>query len=321
MLNDLNFVKGAVAKKDILPALTHFRIHNNIIRGYNGKIALSSPIQLNMNCQPKAIAFVKAIEACTGTVQLSMTPTGRVSIKSGTFKAFIDCDPGTFPEVEPEGDKIPLNGKLLIALKKLQPLIAEDDSRRWARGILFRGTSAFATNNAVLTEYWLGYNFPFDLNIPHDAVNELIRIGQEPISMQVTESSVTFHYEGNRWLRTQTYSTEWPDTDRVLNKQITTVEFPTDFFQSVMSLSPFVGKENRLYFNGNGISTATVDNEGASIELPGSPSCGCFNINHIKLLEKIATHFDCSYVATGGPLFFFGDNVRGAISGMREISC
>lgn len=316
MLDDLKFVQGAVAKKDIVPQLTHFRIKNGTIRGYNGKIALCSPIQLNIDCQPRAVPFIKAIEASRDTVQLSLTPTKRLSVKSGPFKALILCDEGDFPEVEPEGDMIQLNGSLLQALKVLEPLIAEDASRPWARGILFRGYSAYATNNVVLAEYWLGYQFPFDMNIPHDAVNELLRIKCEPIAMQVSKNSVTFHFENGRWLRTQTYSTEWPDIEKVLNREIAPAEAPQNFFGALTDLVPFVEKENRVYFLGDKIATATTDGDGASLEVPGIPQEGCFNIKMLRLIEDIATQFDFQYLPRG-PVMFFGNNVRGAIMGMR----
>ena len=44
MLKALKFVQGAVSKKDLVPALTHFRIENGTVRSYNGMLALCTPI-------------------------------------------------------------------------------------------------------------------------------------------------------------------------------------------------------------------------------------------------------------------------------------
>ena len=211
MLDALRFVQGAVAKKDFVPALTHFRVDRGTIRGYNGMLGLCCPIDLDLNVSPRAVPFIKAIQTCQDTIQLHVTPAGKLSVKSGKFKALVDCIQEDFPEVEPEGTSIELNGGLLAALKLLAPMIADDASRPWARGILFRGQSAFATNNIIIAEYWLGYHFPVEINIPRAAVVELLRIKEEPISMQIAENSATFHFSGNRWLRTQTHTTQWPD--------------------------------------------------------------------------------------------------------------
>lgn len=316
MLDILKFVKGAVAKKDIVPTLTHFRIHKGSITGYNGMIAISSPIDIGLDCQPKAADFIKAIETCKGIVHLSMTPAGRLTVKSGSFKAHINCVQEDFPDVKPEGQVVQLNGGLLTALKVLEPMIAEDASRPWARSILLRGQFAHATNNVVICQYWLGFDFPFDLGIPHATVNELIAIGEEPESVQFCENSVTFHYAGGRWIRTQTVVTEWPDIGRILDKSdIEPKDLPEDFGANLEILRPFVDDLSRCYFVEGCMATHKEDGEGARVEHEADvfPTEGCFNINQLRLVAKVATSADFNRQ----PVLFFGENLRGAVSQMR----
>jgi hypothetical protein len=151
MLEDLRFVQGAVAKKDLLPALTHFVMENGTVRGFNGTIALCSKIAFDLACKPKAEPLIRAINNCRDTVQLSLTPAGRLSVKSGGFKAFVDCVDGETPHVLPTGKFCPLDGVALLAgLKAVQPFIGDDASRPWANGVLLKGPSMFATNNVIL---------------------------------------------------------------------------------------------------------------------------------------------------------------------------
>ncbi len=316
MLADLKFVQGAIAKKDIIPTLTHFRIHDGRIKGYNGKIALCSNIEIGINCQPKAVDFVKAIQTCLdNTVHLNMTPAGRLTVKSGKFKAHINCVDEIFPDVEPEGEFIKLEGGIMVALRLLEPMIAEDASRPWARGILLRGQFAHATNNVVICQYWLGHNFPFDMVIPHDAVNELIRIGEEPIGLQMTENSVTFHFQNNRWLRTQTASTQWPAIEKVLDKEnINPKDLYPEFFTDLETLRPFVDDLSRCIFHDGFLATHIDEGIGARVEHNSDiPNGMCFNLNQLRLLVKVATSFDFEQ----SPALFFGENLRGAIVKMR----
>jgi DNA polymerase III sliding clamp (beta) subunit (PCNA family) len=315
MLDALKFVQGAVAKKDFVQALTHFHISGGFIKGYNGSLALCSPIDLDLEVTPKATPFIKAIATCKDTVQLNMTPAGRLSIKSGSFKAFVDCIDEAYPDVQPEGEILELDGTLLKALKKLNPFIADDASRQWARGIMFRGPSAFATNNVTLVEYWLGYNFPVEVNIPKPAVQELIRIGEEPTKVQVCENSMTFHYASGRWLRTQTYSTQWPDMGKVLDRDSTQQPFPEGFFEALGDLLPFADDLQRVYFLNTRMATVPDDGLGASVDLAGLPEQGIYNIKQLQLLEAIAETIDLSQYPA--PCLFYGDRVRGAIVGMR----
>ncbi len=316
MLDSLRFVQGAVAKKDFVPALTHFQIKDKFILGFNGMLGLRSPIALDLDVNPRAIQLIKAIQTCKDTIQLNLTAAKRLSVKSGKFKALIDCIEGDYPEIIPEGVEIPMNGDLLAGLKRLAPFIAEDASRPWARGILLRGRSGYATNNIIIVEYWLGYDFPVELNIPRAAVMELLRIGEEPVMLQLAEGSVTFHFPGDRWLRTQTYTTEWPDVLAILNRPSEPIQIPEGMWEAVEDLLPFVDEQGRLYFSDGAITTGHGDGAGAAVDIPGIKADGCFNAAQIQLLRGVAETLDLT--GYPGPCAFTGDRLRGAIVGIRK---
>lgn len=317
MLEALKFVKGAVARKDLVPVLTHFSISGGLIKGFNGRLALCSPIELELEALPRAAPFIKAVETCRETVQMHMTPAGRLAIKSGGFKAFIDCvEDGSFPEIEPDGFEIIPEPGFLEAVKTLAPFIADDASRPWARGILFRGPSAFATNNICLLEYWLGYNFPVEINVPQDAVREIIRIGEDPEKIQVTDTSATFHFSGSRWLRTQLFDLGWPDLAKVLERESSQQPVPENLFDALEELAPFVEKDGRVYLSPGALSTSTEEGSGALSEVEGIISDGCFNGKQLALLNGVADSIDLS--SYPAPCIFYGDRIRGAIIGMRQ---
>lgn len=316
MLDAIRFVQGSVARKGFVPELTHFNIANKTIRGFNGHLSLCSPIEFDLDVSPKAVPFVKAIQGCDETIQLNVTPTGKLSIKSGKFRAQIECLPSEFPEVLPEGEEIPLTRGIRDVLKKLLPFIAEDASRPWARGILLRGQSAFATNNINLVEYWLGYHFPVEINIPRSAVVELVRIGEEPTSMQLAENSCTFHFPGKRWLRTNLNSTDWPDVSRVLNmREPKLTQVPEDLWVALEKMEPFVDEMGRIYFSPGMLATADSDDASSTVQLPGSTGTGIYNIKQLLLLQDVATRW--CFGEGASPTLYFGENIRGAISGLR----
>lgn len=318
MIDSLKFVQGAVAKKDFVQELTHYHIEGGFIKAFNGMLGLCCPIDLDLDVKPNATQFNKAIQSCKETAALHLTDKGRLAIKSGPFRAFVDCIPGDFPEVAPEGREIPLNGGLLKVIKTLAPFIAEDASRQWARGILLRGQSAYVTNNIVLIQHWLGYEFPVDLNIPRAAVVELIRIGEEPVSLQVGENNVTFHFEGDRWLRTQTYDLSWPDVDRVLSVGTPpTVPAPQALWEAAEDLAPFVDDLGRLFLSAGKASTSQHDGEGASVDIPEIQHNGCFHFKQLGLVSKVVETIDFSQYPKPCP--FLGKDLRGVIIGMKVL--
>lgn len=318
MLRELKFVQGAVAKKDFIPAMTHFSIRDGRVSAFNGKLALSSPIQCDLECKPKAIPMVQAIGRCGETIQLTMTPAGRLSIKSGSFKAFVECIEDEMPDMQPEGELVECNGAhLLKALKVVQPFIGNDASRQWTNGVLLRGQSAYATNNVCLVEYWIGSTFPHVVNIPRDAVAEVLRINEEPTHLQISNNSMTFHYSDGRWIRTQLFGVEWPDLSAVLDAEHNATPVNKQLFEGLEMIKPFTDKNGRVLIEGLTVRTHEDPSEGASFELAQEtilpPSS--FQVEMLLLLADSAETLDLT--AHPAPCLFFGDRLRGAVIGLR----
>lgn len=318
MLKSLKFVQGAVARKDYVEALTCFQIKDSTIKGFNGAMCLCGPIDMTLDCTPKAKPFIKAIQTCEETVQLHMENPTKLAIKSGKFKVFVDCaEDETYPIIEPEGEVIELEDGFLEAIKTVSKFVAEDASRPWACGVLFRGPSAFATNNIVIVEYWLGYNFPVEINIPAAAVDELVRINEEPISLQLCESSITFHYSDGRWIRSQLLETKWPDIAAMLNRESEQKPLPKGLFPAAATLMPFADELGRVHLREGMLATHATDLEGATQEVEDitDAETSCFGFKHLMLLDGVATTIDLA--AYPQPCMFFGDKIRGAIIGIR----
>lgn len=315
MLKTLKFVQGAVAKKDFVPALTHFQIKNGFIQGFNGHLSLGSPIECDLDVTPKATTFIKAIAACKeDIVALSITKAGKLSIKSGKFRAYIECTQEPFPEVTPEGTYVELPDIFIDALKSLRPFVAEDASRPWATGILFNGCSAYATNNIIVVEKWLGTHFPVTVNIPKNTIDEIIRLKEKPLGIQLTDNSITFHYPGNKWLRSNLSSLEWPDLTPIFNKESNQFPIPEELYTCLEDLLPFVDSLSRVFFLNGCIATSQIEGEGASIDL-NYQAIGCFHIKQLLLLKGVANTVDLTQYPA--PCLFYGDNLRGAIVGIR----
>lgn len=317
MLAELKFVVGAVAKKDYLPELTHFCIENGTVRGYNGTLALCTPIPFDISCKPKAVPLVQAIRNCTDTIALSMTAAGRLSIKSGSFKAFVECIEGPTNHMEPEGERITIDGAALLqAVKAVSPFMGDDASRPWSNGVLLKGKSAFATNNVIVVEYWTGVDFPIVVNIPRPAIREILRIDEPPEFAQFNDRSFSLHYSNKRWIRTQLLETEWPDLSRILDVESKQQPVNPQLFAGLEVIKPFADKMGRITFHEGTVCTSLVEGEGAKYEVDGLTFQGSYNVEMLASLAGIAQTID--FTTYPKPCIFFGDRLRGAIIGMRQ---
>lgn len=318
MLESLKFVQGAIAKKDFLPAMTHFVIENGFVRAFNGTLALCAPIPLDLDCKPKAEPFIKAISNCNEVVSLSMTAAGRLKISSGKFKAFIDCINEPTLHAEPEGERFDFDGESFFkVLKTIIPVVGDDALRPWCNGILFKDQSAFATNNVVLVEYWTGINFPVTINVPKSAIREILRIGTPPTHGQMTDNSITFHFKDSKWVRSQLLETKWPDFDKVLNVKSDNSPVPMnkEIYEAIEYLTPFADKLGRIYFKDGIASTTDTPDEGAYFEIDSLKHNGIYQIDMLNMIKDLVNFIDFS--AYPKPCLFYGDNLRGAIVGMK----
>lgn len=318
ILTTLKFVRGAISTKNLLPELKHYIIKDGRVCGFNGQLALSAPIDFDVSCAPLAGPLVSAIGNCGNVTTLRLTDIGRLRVESGKFKAFIDCVPLQEVQIqEPYGDVIAFDGAhLMTAIEKLKPFIGNDASRTWTNGILLRGSSAFATNNVCLAEYWIGSPMPHTVNIPLAAIKEIERIGEAPSHAQLNEDTITFHYASGSWLRTTLYDTNWPDLSKVLGMESTPVAIPETLFEAIENVKPFIEKDQRIYFRNGSVCTTTSDDVGASYEVEGLAPEGIYNINMLNLLKGVADKAD--FTRYPAPVMFYGDRLRGAIAGQRS---
>ena len=207
---------------------------------------------------------------------------------------------------------------LIPAVKALKPFVGTDASRPWAMGILLRDKSAFATNNIILAEHWIGYPMP-NVNLPVSAINELARIGEEPIGVRLGEHSITFYFEGDRWLRSQLLSTEWPDIGALLNVASQDADMkpvPEGLYEAVETVKPFLELEGRVYFRDGTVTTFPEEGQGAVIEVPGVPAYGAYHHKHLLSLDGVAEVID--FTKHPQPCPFQGSGLRGVFLGMTD---
>lgn len=324
LIDQLKFVKGAVNTKGIIPELAHFKIKDGQVQGYNGSLALSSPIDVDFECMPIADTFVKAIANCGEDVALSLINESSLQVTSGTFNVRVKCLPldNDIAHKAPEGDYFGLDGfDLLSTIKLLEPFIGKDATRPWSRGLFFKHNTIWVTNNIIAIECKMPTaEFPVMCNVPHDVIKEFVRLNQNPLGVQVSESSITFHYADGRWVKGKLLSQDWPDLSAVLGDFTRTLvngmPLTEDFFNVINKLAHFTDREDRLYFTGDStVTTVPQKGEGASEFLEGTHR-GVYHANILQLLHGVVTEID--FTSYPKPCKFIGPDLHGVVIGLRH---
>ncbi|UPT53316.1 DNA polymerase III beta subunit [Synechococcus phage Ssp-JY38] len=318
----LKYIIGAVARKDHVESLCHLLIRDGTAIAYDGMLSMSTPIDIDLHAKPHAKTMLKAIQACDDekAISLHMTQAQRLAVRSGAFRAYVPClgDEDEMHQPLPEGEHVEVTPRLMDSIRAMAPLMGIDASRAWSQGLRLCGNSTFATNNILLAEYWHGANFPHEIIIPADAVKELLRINVAPTHAQVTDSSATFFFEGDRWLRTQLVGGQWPieQVTALLDAGGNPQPLPQGFFDALRKLRAFVDDAAGVRIHADRITTTNEEQSGAAVELESVSEGAHFNINQILLLDDIATKID--FMQHPQACYWQGNKVRGVIIGRSD---
>ena len=314
MLMTLRFVRGAVAEKDHVPVLTHFRIQNGRIQGSNGRMAIDAPCpQLSeVDILVPADRFVKAIDSCDEEPTLKITEGGKLSISLKPFRVLLPlAEVGDFPMQQPTGVSVGCPVGLKNVFKRLRPFVGSDASRPWQCGILLRDGLAYATNNvtmACMKLPWTGG----DIVLPSYAVDEVLRVQFEPTELLLDKTSMTFHY-GTAWMKTQLLNLEWPNVQDMFVSGVLPAA-PESMLAAVQKIIPFCPNKKfpAIQLSERGVSTSEGDMM-ATVEgdiLPNS----MFRAEPLQAVLNEALAID--FTPYPKPCPWYGDGIKGLLMGV-----
>lgn len=312
MKDQLNIVRGAVSKKELVPVLTAFHIYDGRLQGMNGFLAIDTSCAMlkEMNITIPAERFMRAVDACENEPELSLTKSSLL-VMGKTLKITVPLMPhADFPKQEVEGEKEKISN-LLSVLNKLYPFIAEDATRPWACGVMLKNNFAYATNNVSMVKVPFKHSYD-GLVIPLHAVNELLRIKQEPTHIFLAKSWITFTMN-NCWLKARLIESKWPEVDNLFEK--CKIKTPEGLADEVDLLAKFANK---------GVSPAiafedervTLREGGAEFKRRGLPK-GFYRAEPLARCLRAATHMDFSKYPAAVP-FKGEDGLMGVLMGLHE---
>lgn len=314
----LIFVRGAIGRSVLAPELEHYRVTPGRITGFNGHLALSAPIDLDLKATPKSAPFFKALEKVEGakTVSLYLTKSGKLAVRGDQFSVYIPCLDEYPYDAEPAGEKHAVPETFVEDIARLLAFTSEDASRMWSQGILCQNETMIATNNICLAQIWNGHDLP-RINIPKFMCAEIVRLKKTPQYLQTDENSLSCLFEDGSWMRSSLLTDAWPfeKLEAVMSRPASPQPVPAGLKEALDDLTPFLeeGKSSPVYFQPEKISTSPHEEDGAEVVLEGLTGGPVFNAGQLKLALSHATAVDFDQYPN--PCAFIGDRLRGVIIG------
>lgn len=307
----LEFVSLAQRDKGA-PYQTHVLLKDNMAVAYDGVLAAGHLIDEDINACPHTLTLAAALKKCKGALSVTQINNGKLSVRSGRFRAQINCSSdAVITATAPDPACGVIDNKLRDGLLAVSPLIVEASQRVVTASALLRSGSVLGTNGHMIFEYWHGIDLPDNLIIPKLFINALAKIKKNLVSFGFSETSLTVYFDDKSWLKTQLYNDVWADCDSILNKRFQPKPIPSGFFEGLDTVEPFV-EDGRVFLRPGGIQTSQDDTVGASFEIPELNTDVVFNAKQLKLLDIGIKLID--FDGVDGISYFVGDNMRGVIA-------
>lgn len=313
-LEALKFV-SAVTKDQGAIYDIHSHLKDGWVTANNGIIAAGQKIPEAIYAAPNNSLLVQALSKCGEYFSITQLDGFRLAIKSNKFKAVVPCtDPALMHLSLPDPPSCEIDDRFKHACEAVGVLASEDGQRIHLASLFLGNGTVIATNGAAVFEYWHGLPLPFGRAIPKHIVEPLSKCKKKLQRLGFSNSSLTFYFDDESWLKTQIYAEEWPDVGRILDQKSDPWPVPVDFFKGLEAVAPFAA-EGRVFFKAGELSSHAETGVGASFEIPGLPKGPIFSTRLLALLKPHAQTVD--FVANNGTMLaFFGPSIRGVVCGM-----
>lgn len=320
LLQALTFC-SVVAEKVGAPFETHVGLRANWAIAFNGIVAAGCPISEDIVAYPHTLLLVEALSKCSEGFSLTQLDNGRLSIKSGKFKAVVPClEPALMQVAVPDPMIVGITNAFRDAVEAVGVLANENAQHVITASVLMNGQTVISTNRVMLMEAWHGLDLPPNVPLPKQFVAALVKQKKDLVGFGFSNCSATFYFTDGCWLRTQLYSDEWPDVSSILNRNANLWSIDPQFFKSLEAVIPF-SEDGNIYSDTNLLKSHPDDGVGATFECNGVPKGFVYPAKQLMLMKEHVKRID--YMASGIHdssycLVFEGDTCRGVISGRQR---
>lgn len=302
-----------ILKDEGFPYETHVTLANNWAIAHNGVIGIGEPILEDLLACPNAKLLQAALTKCGQNLSITQLEQ-RLSVKSDKFRALIPCLPiENMTKTYPDQSIAIADNRLKTAIQNVAAITENEQSVVTASILLHNGT-VVATDKKIILQCYHGVSMP-TLALPKAIISPLVKNPKDLKGFGFSNSSCTFYFQDDSWLKTQLFAEEWPNVESILDKKCNMWTLPEGFYDAVNSLEPF-SEDGNVYFDTNVMRSHRDENIGASYEVYGLPKGPIMSIKQLKIVQPfikqvdfLVPHHDYKM------MYFYGDNCRGAIAG------
>lgn len=322
LLKAIAFVEGAT--DDAQDFMQYVRFAGGWIVAYDGGVAAGHPVEEDLQLCPHLKRLKEAVGRAGATLALSAQENGRLSIAGDKARFTVPCLPGT--ALYPVMADVPIatvDDRLKTAFAAVHSLAKDQAETVHEQSVLLRANTVVGCNGQLVLEYWHGIDLPPNLAIPHKAAKMIASRAETLTAFGWDEGrSVTFHFEGGGWIKTQLMAQPWPNIDAVLNKVNYVADAPEGLFEALDAILSF-SEDGAVHFHDDKLKSTYASTEGgalygAAYDVPGLTKGAAFTGRLLKLAAPACKQIDYTTHADCMVMLNIEANLRGVL--MKRIA-
>lgn len=318
----IRFVKKVHPKRANLSILEkHVRLHSGYATCFDGDIAMSYPIGLDLEVCPQTHELSAALTKCGSGLTFATTKAESLRIEGKKQTVIMQCaNPSAFAFVEPDNKTTVVNDYLIEALQKVAVIVDDKNDKVVLSNVCIDGPTCCGVNTSVILQSFHGFNMGDRFLVSKKAVKILIDVGKKLNLSHIGRSSntVTFHYDNGAWIKLYNSEDNYPNVGDFLNIENNLKPITPEFFKGVSNVMPFCDFGTGVYFNNGEVYSCSHEGEGSKYTI-GPKEDGVFygyNLQYyegeyLKAISKYVDRID--FTSHPSACYFEGDNFRGLI--------
>ena len=219
-------VKAAVAPNES-SHLSHICVKSGMMFATNSRMTAAAEVDFKDTFMVPATEFFKAVTILGEEGLKLVVKEGKIVVSKSRRRVTIQTlNPDDFTYHLPDGDPLQVPVDFVKALKAVYKFMSDDRTKAWANAVRVKNGRVYATNNITVAQSDCGeWAQDVDITLPNWVVEYVVSRDVELQYMSFTDTSVSFNWADNSWVRSSRLSQEMPDMVVELTDRIEEVDF------------------------------------------------------------------------------------------------
>lgn len=293
----------------------HSVMDNGTLTATDGILSAGIIIQENITAYPHTHQMIAALLKCDAELVIAQIESDTLAVSSGDFKGLVPCEPPSGPNWVPDPSCAVISDALKLSLLAAATFTLATTENPNHGAVLLQAGSCVGTDGYAIIEHWHGIDLPPGLLVPRASAMAVAKCKKTLTKFGFSNSSVTFYFEDNSFIKTQLYNAKYPDYARLFVPHALAWDIPPKFFEAVAAINTF-SENGTVYFENEIMLSREEEVDATTYKVTGLPDGLVFDC---KLLARAKpwfkkAHFD----PVAMKVYFYDDLCRGIIMGRQQ---